>query len=517
MTHQGRCTDVATIREILRSYQAIGGIKATARALSCAKGTVREYVRWAQSEGFLSGDLPDEAHLAGAWVKRRKLKPTLANALEPLRETLQDWNHQGISLVRIQEMLVERHGWTGGYDALKRYTQSFRHPTPAFLRLETQPAEEAQVDFGYFGMVWDETQKRQRKCWVFVMTLSYSRHMYAEAVFSQDLSTWIGCHRRAFDFLGGVPKKLVIDNLKTAIVKAALYDTLAHRTYEEMASHYGFVITPCRVATPRHKGKVERGVGYVKGSFWAGRTFRDLVDVNRQLKGWVMDHAGLRDHGTTRRQPLKVFEAEEKTVLLPLPLQPFHMTRWKQAKVHTDCHVSVDGAYYSVPHRFCGQEVLVRLTDSMVDVFVDHQVVASHIRSYRKGMRTTVRDHYPPSKVAYLEESPQWCLREAEQTGPSTHEFIRHLLNQSHPLDYLRRAQGILRLKRTFGRERLEAACQRASAHGVYTYQVVKNILQKKLDISKQDTGEVAVSRNQKTFAFARPIEDFLDEAANTK
>ena len=207
MTHQGRCSDVATIREILRSYQAIGGIKATARALSCAKGTVREYVRWAQSEGFLSGDLPDEAHLAGAWEKRRKLKPTLANALEPLRETLQDWNHQGISLVRMQEMLVERHGWTGGYDALKRYTQSFRHPTPAFLRLETQPAEEAQVDFGYLGLVWDEIQKRHRKCWVFVMTLSYSRHMYAEAVFGQDLSTWIGCHRRAFDIPRRRPQK----------------------------------------------------------------------------------------------------------------------------------------------------------------------------------------------------------------------------------------------------------------------------------------------------------------------
>jgi hypothetical protein len=116
-----------------------------------------------------------------------------------------------------------------------------------------------------------------------------------------------------------------------------------------------------------------------------------------------------------------------------------------------------------------------------------------------------------------LEESPQWCLREAEQTGPSTHEFIRHLLNQAHPLDYLRRAQGILRLKRTFGRERLEAACQRATTHGVFTYQVVKNILQKKLDIPKPDAGEVAVSRAQKTFAFARSIEDFLDEAANTK
>jgi len=130
MTHQGRCSDVATIREILRSYQALGAIKATARALSCAKGTVREYVRWAQSEGFLSGDLPDEAHLAGAWEKRRKFKPTLTDALEPLRETLQDWNHQGISLVRMQEMLEERHGWTGGYDALKRYPSpsGIRHP-----------------------------------------------------------------------------------------------------------------------------------------------------------------------------------------------------------------------------------------------------------------------------------------------------------------------------------------------------------------------------------------------------
>src|SRR2546427_7049357 len=189
---------------------------------------------------------------------------------------------QGVECRAILSRLREESGFKGSYMAVYRFVRSLEPDTPeAFVRVETAPGEEAQVDFGYAGLMFDPRDRQLRRAWAFVMTLSFSRHQYVEFVFNQEIGTWLRCHRNAFEWFNGVPRRIVIDNLKAAIVRAVLYDPVVQRAYRECAEHYGFLISPCRPRTPEHKGKVEQGgVHYVARNFLAGRSFHDYLEAN---------------------------------------------------------------------------------------------------------------------------------------------------------------------------------------------------------------------------------------------
>lgn len=513
---RGKGKTVPEIREILRCYRVTRSKKETARTLRCAKGTVKRYVRWAAAKGYLeAAELPTEAELAREWRADDRGRATAPSPLEAHRETIRGWLDEGIVLTRMQEMLSERHGWAGNYESLKRFTRPMREISGACVRIEVAPGAEAQADFGYAGLMWDPAAGRHRRAWLFLMTLSHSRHAYGEFVFSQDTETWLACHRRAFEFFCGVPRKIVLDNLKAAIIKAALYDPLVNRAYQECAEHYGFLISPCLPEMPEHKGKVERGVPYVRNSFLAGRVFRDVADANAQLLDWLLTKAGLRIHGTTKRQPLVVFDAVEKDALLPLPDKPFGIVKWKEAMLHRDCHIIVGGSFYSAPHQLRGQVLLVRIGDGMIRIFHDHQIVATHIRATRPGTRRTIMGHYPPEKAAWLEQSPQWCLKRAAAVGPATHRLIEQVFSRQHPLDGLRRAQGILGFARRYSAARLEAAASRALVFGAFTYQAVKRILERGLDRHPQPSPQEETSIPPRAYLHARPIEDFIATATD--
>jgi hypothetical protein len=212
----------------------------------------------------------------------------------------------------------------------------------------------------------------------------------------------------------------------------------------------------------------------------AGRAFRDLHHANEHALRWCVETAGTRIHGTTKQQPLVLFETVERTALLPLPATPWAPVTWKQAKLHPDCHVVFNGAYYSAPFRLIGQRLWVRATASQVQLFHAHALVASHL-SARPGQRRTLQDHLPPDKVHFLLQTPRWCQEQAAAIGPTCSQFIAALLGE-RPLDRLRGAQGVLRLAQRYGPHRLEAACARASAAGEYRYQTVKTILAAGLD-----------------------------------
>ena len=313
------------------------------------------------------------------------------------------------------------------------------------------------------------------------MTLGYSRHQYAELVFDQTIETWVRLHRAAFEFFGAVPRRIVLDNLRAAIVHAALYDPEVQRSYRECAEHYGFLIAPCRPRTPEHKGKVEQGgVHYVKRNALAGRAFRDVHEGNRYLLRWCLEVAGRRVHGTTKQIPLERFDQVERAALLPLPQTPWELAEWKRAKLHADCHVVFDGAYYSGPHRLIGQRLWVRATAFKVELFHEYALVATHRRG-RPGQRRTLTAHLPPQKVHFLMQTPAWCREHAAQIGPACAQFIEGLLGD-RPLDRLRGAQGVLRLAQRYGAARLEAACARACVVAEYRYHTVKTILLQGLD-----------------------------------
>ncbi len=481
----GRRCEVTDIREVLRRLRAGDGDRRIARELGLGRNTVARYRRWARDQGLLQGDLPDPARLATLLHPPEAARPAAAqeqSCVAPFRDQVLAWHHQGVEGQAIYQLLVEQHGFAGSYSAVKRFLRREDPPkVRATLRLEVDPGAEAQVDFGSAGLLFDPELDRLRRAWAFVMTLSHSRHQYVEFVFDQTVATWCRLHRAAFEWFGGVTRRVVLDNLKAAIVRAALYDPEVQRVYRELAEHYSFLIAPCRPQAPEHKGKVEQGgVHYVKRNCLAGRAFRDIHHANQHALRWCLETAGQRVHGTIKQQPLVVFETVERAALLPLPPTPWAPVTWKQAKLHPDCHVVLEGAFYSAPHRLIGQRLWVRATWTQVQLFHDHALVATHLAA-RPGQRRTLPAHLPPDKVHFLLQTPAWCQTRAAEIGPTCAAFIAALLGE-RPLDRLRGAQGVLRLAQRYGPPRLEAACARAHAVGEYRYQTVKTILAAGLD-----------------------------------
>ena len=232
------------------------------------------------------------------------------------------------------------------------------------------------------------------------------------------------------------------------------------------------------------KGVVESGVKYVKKSFQPLREFRDLADANRQLHEWVMGRAGNRIHGTTKQKPLVRFAEMEKDFLRPLPDIPPELACWATVKLHGNCHVQFEKAYYSAPFTLVHKSLWLRATEKTVQIFHEQQLVATHPRLSRPGTRSTVQDHLPPEATAYMMRDPQWCLTQAAKVGERCQELVEGLFAH-RVLDNLRAVQGLLQLQGRYGKRRLEAACARALDHGAGTYRNVKNILEKGLDQQK--------------------------------
>ena len=481
----GRRCDVLDVREMLRRLRLGESARAVAKGLGVSRNTVREYVAWFEAEALLVDDaavLPSAAELEERLARAEPVAEP--PRLMPYRDEIAELISAGLQVKVVWERFSSTHpDQRTSYTAFRRFVRRYvdERPHRAVVRLEVAPGEEAQVDFGYAGLIPRAPGEPPTKTWVFVMTLSHSRHQYVELVQDQTVATWLSLHRNAFAFLGGVPRKVVLDNLKAGIIKASVADPEVQRAYRECAEHYGFVISPCLPRVPEHKGKVERGVQYVKRSFLAGRAFRSLEEGNEAAVEWVLEHAGLRVHGTTQEMPLRAFEQRERSALLPLPPAPFDLVEWKKAKLHPDCHVVFTRSYYSAPHPLIGQRLWVRATSRVVQLFHEHQLVATHGRAYRPGQRVTNPAHLPPKKLRYLMQTPTWCRERAGQIGPATATFIERLLGDE-VLDRLRGAQATLRLAESFGQARLEAACRRAVACDAIAYKTVQRILLRGLD-----------------------------------
>ena len=439
--------------------------------------------RVATEHGWLDAEpsLPDDAVLAEVLLPKVP-QPGPVSQVEPFREQVTTWKQAGIDGTAIHQALVREHGFTGSYSAVRRFIQGLALSAPAAtVRLDFAPGEAAQVDFGSGPRLVDTATGEIRKSWIFVMSLCFSRHQYAEVIWDQRVETWLACHRRAFEWFNGVPARLIIDNAKCAITRACTRDPEVQRAYAECAEGYGFKIDACPPGEPQLKGRVEAGVKYIKHAFLPLREFRDLTDANAQLRQWVLAEAGNRTHGTTREQPLAQFESVEKAHLLPLPDVPPELALWAKVKVHRDAHIQFQKAYYSVPFRLIGQRLWLKATPATVRLYREHELVATHPRLHRPGARATVDDHMPPNALAYAMRDPQWCLKQAEAVGSHCRGLIERLF-ADRVLDNLRAAQGVIGLRKKYGDARLEAACQRALTFDNPRYRAVKTILEKGLD-----------------------------------
>jgi len=506
----GRRKDVLDVRELVRRLKLGQGVREVARDLGVCRDTIGKYRKIARAEGWLDQpDLPAAGEIEARLAARAPQAPLGPRpAVEAHRARVVELRSKGVEVMALWQILRDEHGFAGSYTGVRRYVRKLEARLPeAFTRVETAPGEEVQVDFGYVGELHDPKEGRLRKAWVFVMTLSWSRHQYAEIVFDQKVETWIALHVRAFEWFGGVVKRVVPDNLKAAIVRACFHDPEVQRSYREQAEHYDFTIAPCRPATPQHKGKVESGVRYVKRNALKGRQFPDVHAANEHLKRWILGTAGTRDHGTTHEAPLLRFEAE-RTALKPLPAVRYEPAVWKQAKLHPDCHVVFEQAYYSAPHRLIGQGLLVRATHARVEIYHRHERVATHSRASRPGERVTNAVHYPPTKLAGVMAAPVRVREQAGAIGPFALELIERMLADK-PVERLRAAQGIMNLAKRYTPARVEAACRRSLFCNEASYRTVANILKQSLENTPLSP-EAAATRGPvpSTAQFARPVRE---------
>jgi transposase len=504
----GKRKDTMDIREILRRLRKGQSQRTIAKALGIDRKTVGRYHQWAQAQGLLARPLPLSSELHHLLEETLSSPPPPQNtsSVEPYRPLVEQLRQEGVEIAAIHQRLRER-GYTGSYASVHRFVRVLEPQAPqATVRVETRPGEEAQVDFGYAGRMVDPQTGALRRTWAFVMTLSWSRQQYVEFVFDQKVGTWLCCHRHAFAFFGGVPERVRIDNLKAGIAHACWNEPAAQRAYRECAEHYDFLITPCYPDTPEHKGKVEQGgVHYVKRNFLGGRIPTTLTQANRDVRRWVNTTAGQRIHGTTREKPLARFEAERE-MLRPLPGTPYDLAVWKQVKLHRDCYVVFDQAYYSAPFRLVGQQLWVRGGVQSVEIYTDdYQLVATHTRAYQPGQRLTHLDHLPPYKVPGITLSREGCRLRADEMGPDTRKVVDVLLDH-RPEDRLRTAARLLKLGERFGPQRLELACHRALRFDDPAYTTIKRILEEGLEGEELPSAEPAPP----ALAFVRTAADLI-------
>lgn len=416
--------------------------------------------------------------------------PATRSLCEPFHAVIQEKLDAGLSGQRIYQDLVAEHGFTAGYESVKRFVRRLRQAAPlAFRRMECEPGQEAQVDFGR-GAPIIGPEGRQRRPHVFRIVLSHSRKGYSEAVLRQSTESFIRALENAFWHFGGVPRTLVIDNLRAAVQKADWYDPELNPKVEAFCRHYGTVILPARPYMPRHKGKVERGIGYVKGNALKGRTFGSLAEQNRHLAQWEAHVADHRIHGTTRRQVRKLFEEREKPALLPLPAARFPFFHEGRRVVHRDAHVEVDRAYCSVPPEYVGRRVWVRWDLRLVRVYNGRmEQIALHVRA-EPGRFSTAPQHIASEKISAVERGAGALLKRASFMGKHTRRWAEAML-QARGIQGVRVLQGLLAMAGRYRAEQIEKACELAITHQAFRLRELRALMkqpqrQLRLDFADQ-------------------------------
>jgi transposase len=466
---------MAEVQAILALARGGWSNRHIARQLGVHRETVGRHVRLSS----LNNSKPASAPLGsqGAPSGSASAPAGSVSAAWPWRELILQKLDAGLTAQRIYQDLCGDHGYTGSYYSVRRLVKKLSATMPApFRRMECEPGAEAQVDFGR-GAPLVTSEGKRKSTWVLRIVLSHSRKGYAEAVFRQTTDDFLRCLENAFTHFGGLPRTLVIDNLRAAVTRADWFDPELCPKVRSFAEHYGIAILPTKPYTPRHKGKIERGIGYVKGNALKGRTFSSLADQNRHLQTWEATVADTRIHGTTRRQVKEVFEQMERPALLPMPVSRFDLFQEALRSVHRDGHVEIKGAYYSVPPEFLGQRVWARWDGRTVRL-LDQKMRPIAMHAQRPpGTFSTLDVHLLPEKISGIERGTAWMLRRVEYIGPHATQWAQSLL-QNRGIEGVRVLMGLLSLTHKHRRDQVERACQAAQSHGAYHLRSLRQLIQ---------------------------------------
>jgi transposase len=527
-----RTFEVIDVTEILVHWHAGRSLNEMSGSLGVDRKTIRKYVTPAVAAGIVPGgpakSEAEWADLVREWFPEladTRLRQVTWPAISEHHDYILAQVKAGVRMSTIWQRLRDEHGLAASVASFRRYVaanipeEARRAQVTVWSPRAAEAGEQAQIDYGMLGRWLDPAGGKLRTVWAFVMVLACSRHMFVRPVLKMDQRAWTECHVEAFGFFGGVPARLVPDNLKTGVDKPDLYDPKINRSYAELAAHYGCLVDPARALKPRDKARVERPMPYVRDSFWRGREFTSLERMQAEAVRWSAEVAGRRScRPLEGAAPAAVFEASEKEALRPLPAGPFVLATWATAKIGPDIHAQVEKVLYSVPWRHIGKTADVRLTGTMVQFFIGGELVKSHPRKVR-GKQTDFAD-YPPEKIAFHMRTPQWCRRQAAAVGPSCGQVIGELL-ADNALYRLRAAQGVIGLADKHDPGRLEAACAKAITAGDPSYRTVRGILaagseRDQLPAAAGDGGAAAFLRGPASFANVIPMPGTIPSDAVT-
>lgn len=479
--------NMTQILDILRRAQSGDGKRQISKATGIARNTIRKYLKTAEACGLTPLSSPEtlreialeifrEVHLSG------ENEPSAnEELLTPHKETIRNWlRNDELTLTKIH-IKLKRMGIAVDYNALYRYSKKhldFGGKECTVRMAETAPGEVAEVDFGRLGLVHDPTTGKNRVLHALIITLTRSRHQYVYTTHRQTADALIAGIESAWEFFGGVTKRVVLDNMKAAVIVPDRYRPIFNRIFLEYSEHRGFIIDAAPVRHPEAKATVERQVPYVRENFFKGEQFTNRDHAQKEAEKWCRDTAGLRIHGTTRKRPLIAFEEEEKQHLLPLTGERFDVPVWADCKVHPDHHIRFGLALYSVPNPFLRETVSVRGDSRLVRIYYDEQLIKTH-QKIAKGRRSTDYADYPPEKSSYAMRDCAYYIRKGGENGLAQGRFMEALFAGDFPWARIREAQKLLRLSERYGVSRVEAACNRALSFGLVNIHRVEGMILK--------------------------------------
>jgi len=478
------------IRDVLRLTAAGMSSRKIAASLVVGATTVVDCLQRARAAGVswpLLDDLSDEALEARLFPASTALAEIRARRPQPHWPTIhRELRRPGVTLQLVWEEYRAAHPEGYGYSRFCELYRAWEGRLLPTMRQTHVAGERLFVDYAGTTLdVIDASTGEAMPAQVFVAALGASNYTYAEATWTQGLADWIGSHTRTFAFFDGVSAMVVSDNLKSGITKACFYEPAVNRTYAEMAAHYDTAVVPARPNKPRDKAKVEVAVQVATRWIIAklrNRRFFSLGELNAAIAELVtaLNNRVTRHLGASRRA---LFDDLERSALKKLPAEPYAYAEWKECRAGLDYHVEIEKHYYSVPHALLRETMWARITARTIEVFHRGKRVAAHVRSSSNRQHTTVREHMPSSHQRYADWTPERIQRQANEIGPKTSALVEIILRErTHPEQGFRACIGILRHAKSFGRERLEAACDRALEIGARSYTSVTSILKTNLD-----------------------------------
>ncbi len=461
------------IYEIIRRWHAGQKITYIAAILKYDRKTVRHYITSAKSNGISKEQaLPDKSSilktLQDITFKKKSVKPSFEILLPYKNEIIDLVNQNRNPLIpKISfEVICDKYDLTGkvSYSSFKRFYNTYCsdafHKTIT-CRLEHLPGSLTQIDYAKMGVLYDQIARKRRSVYSFIATLAHSRHKFIEFVWAQDQKSFIRSHILMFDYFGGITERISIDNLKAGVIKPDLYDPTFNRLYQEIAEYYGFFIDPCRIRKPKDKPIVERDVKSVRNQFRKYAALYPNLTIkhaNELIRNWCIHEYGQKSHGTTGEKPYQVFKDIEQVKLKKLPLTPFQLADWKQAKVHPDCYIQYQRRFYSIPYQYIGKKVWIKATDKVLYVYFNEELIKQHLIT-SKGRQTDFNDFPGHAQAALDDKIPTMLISKAYRVGPYYKKMVENLL-KIHAFINLRKAQGLISLIDSYPKNVLEKCAQ---------------------------------------------------------